>query len=145
MFFSDERHELRRVFFGVWSKLRQNQPLEPLEEQLAAILREHPEYHPVLDDPERHLDRDYLPELGETNPFLHMAMHLAILEQVSTDRPAGISAAHREAALALGGPHEAEHRMMDHLAEALMTAQREGRPPDEQAYLEAVRGLAARR
>ncbi|WP_204318325.1 DUF1841 family protein [Serratia marcescens] len=29
-------------------------------------------------------------ELGETNPFLHMGLHLAVREQVATDRPQGI-------------------------------------------------------
>jgi hypothetical protein len=56
-------------------------------------LIEHPEYHRVLEDRERYLDRDWKPEGGDTNPFLHIAMHLAIEEQLSIDQPPGIRAA----------------------------------------------------
>ena len=70
-----------------------------------------------------------------------MGLHLAIREQVSTDRPAGISAIHRELAARAGGAHAAEHRMIEPLAEALWEAQRSGRAPDELAYLERLRRL----
>ena len=43
-----------------------------------------------VDDPERYHHKDYLPEMGDTNPFLHMSMHMAIKEQLSIDQPAGI-------------------------------------------------------
>jgi hypothetical protein len=70
--------------------------LTPLEAMALAVLVEHPEYHAVLDDRERYLDRDWKAEGGETNPFLHLQMHLAIEEQVSIDQPPGIrDAGHR--------------------------------------------------
>jgi hypothetical protein len=91
------------------------------------------------------LDRDYTPEGGQTNPFLHMGLHLAIREQVGTDRPAGIAAVHRVLATKFGDVHEAEHAMIERLGEALWQAQRSGLPPDEPRYLESLRQLAATR
>jgi hypothetical protein len=88
------------------------------------------------------LAADFSPEGGRQNPFLHMGLHLAIREQVSTDRPAGIALVHRNLAARLGDAHAAEHAMLEPLAEALWQAQRSGLPPDERAYLERLTRLA---
>ena len=138
-FFHDQsRDQLRRMYVEAWRKHRERLPLEPVEAQIADVVALHPEYHALLSDTERSLQQDYTPERGESNPFLHMGIHLAIREQVSTDRPAGIRAAHQELAKRCG-EHEAEHLIGECLGRALWEAQRAGREPDEQAYLESVR------
>jgi hypothetical protein len=71
-----------------------------------------------------------------------MGLHLAIREQVATDRPHGITDVHAKLAGQLGGAHEAEHRMLEVLAEQLWEAQRGGKVPDEDAYLDRLRALA---
>jgi len=114
--------------------------MEPLEAQVAEVIALHPEYHAALERAEP-LEREYLPEGGESNPFLHMGLHLAVRDQIATDRPAGIRETFATLERRLGSTHEAEHRLIDTLAEALWTAQRSGTPPDEQAYLEALRRL----
>ena len=78
------------MYCEAWATSRQGMPLEPLQAQIVAVIEKHPEYHALLENPDQALGREYLPELGETNPFLHMGMHLAIREQVGTNRPAGI-------------------------------------------------------
>jgi hypothetical protein len=99
----------------------------------------------VLEQDADALQRDYSPEGGQSNPFLHMGMHLAIREQVTTNRPAGVAPIHAALAARLGSAHEAEHRMIECLGEALWRAQRSGLPPDEAAYLEALRRIAGGR
>jgi len=144
-FFHDQdRGGLRRHYLEAWRRHRAGLPLEPLQHQLVALIEQHPEYHGLLDDPEA-LARDWTPESGQANPFLHLGLHLAIREQVATDRPAGIAAVHRELATRLADPHEAEHRMLERLGEALWQAQRSGTAPDEAAYLESLRRLLAGR
>jgi predicted RNA polymerase sigma factor len=96
----------------------------------------------VLESGADALEQDYRPEDGQTNPFLHMGLHLAIREQVSTNRPAGIASVHRSLAAKLGDVHAAEHAMIECLGQALWQAQRSGLPPDEAAYLESLRRLA---
>ncbi len=145
MLFGQDRGALRRQFFEVWRKHTAGVPLEPLEQLVAQVIARHPEYHGVLQDPERFLDRDYLPEMGETNPFLHMAMHIAIHEQLTTGRPPGILDAYQGLLQRLGEPHRAEHEMMECLGEMFWRAQREQRTPDEAAYLECLRGRGAAR
>ncbi|MFO1408525.1 MAG: DUF1841 family protein [Steroidobacteraceae bacterium] len=142
-FFHDQnRSSLRRSYVEAWRKRREALPLEPLEHQIADVVELHPEYHPVLEGDADALQRDYSPEGGQSNPFLHMGLHLAIREQVSTNRPAGIAAVHAALCARLGSAHEAEHRMIECLGEALWRAQRSGLPPDEAAYLESLRRIA---
>ena len=87
------------------------------------------------------MSRDYTPEMGQTNPFLHMGMHIAIREQLGGDRPAGILAVHQRLCRRLDS-HAAEHLMMECLGETLWEAQRGGGEPDERVYLERLRRLA---
>lgn len=141
-FFHDQsRDQLRRVYVEAWRKQRERLPMEPLEAQIAAVIEGHPEYQAALEDPERGLDRDYTPEGGQANPFLHMGLHLAVREQVATNRPAGIRPVFDKLTRRLGSAHEAEHQCIEKLADALWSAQRAGVAPDEQAYLEALRKL----
>ena len=139
--FSSDRDTLRQQYVETWRKFRDGLPLTPLEDMIARVVADHPEYHALLESGEKGLQREYLPEDGETNPFLHMGMHLAIREQVSTDRPAGIRAVHQALSQRHGNAVAAEHRMIDCLAEALWQAQRDQKPPDEQAYLRSLQEL----
>jgi hypothetical protein len=145
-FFHDQdRSGLRRRYVDAWRKYRDGLPLEPLEHQLVAVIEQHPEYQRLLDaDPEA-ITRDWTPDSGQANPFLHLGLHLAVREQVATDRPPGIAAIHRELARQLADVHEAEHRMLEQLGAALWQAQRSGLPPDESAYLESLRTLLVTR
>ena len=141
VFAGQNREQLRRMYLEAWRKFSQRQPLEPLEAQVAAVIAEHPEYVHWLESGEQALAAEFAPEGGRQNPFLHMGLHLAIREQVATNRPAGIAAVHQALAKRLGDAHEAEHAMLEPLAETLWEAQRAGRPPDERAYLEKLREL----
>lgn len=138
MLFGNDRTALRRFYQEAWRKRRDGLPLEPLERQVAEVVSEHPEYHALLET-DAALASDYTPEMGQSNPFLHLGMHLAIREQLAGDRPAGIVAAYRALLTRLGDAHAAEHHMMDCLGQALWEAQRAGRAPDEAAYLDCLR------
>jgi len=141
-FFHDQdRSSLRRMYVEAWRKHRESLPVEPVEDQIIRVVSLHPEYARLLESEPAALDRDYTPEEGQTNPFLHMGLHLAIREQVATDRPAGIAVVHRSLAARLGDAHDAEHAMIERLGEALWNAQRAGLPPDEAQYLESLRRL----
>lgn len=137
--FSQDRHSYRQAFMTAWVKSQSGEALEPLEAQIVEILRLHPEYQDLLEEPDATLDRDWLPEQGETNPFLHLGLHLAILEQLTIDRPAGIRKLHRNLATATGDVHEADHRVMACLSEALWRVQHDGKPFDEKAYLKCLK------
>ena len=140
-FFDHSRDALRRGWLDAWRRSRDGLPLTPLEAQLVDVLQGHPEYHAWLEQGECALTAEFTPESGVGNPFLHLSMHLALREQVGTDRPAGIARVHARLA-ARHGQMEAEHRMMEALGRALWEAQRAERSPDERAYLEDLRRLA---
>jgi hypothetical protein len=137
------RSDLRQYYVGAWRRLREGLPLEPLQAQVAAVVQEHPEYHALIEG-EDALTREFRPAVGEANPFLHMGMHLALREQVATDRPKGIRRLRERLAARLGGGHEAEHAMMECLGMALWEAQRTGRFQDEDAYRDCLRRLLTR-
>jgi hypothetical protein len=126
------------MYAAAWKKHCAQQSLSPLETQIAAVIAEHPEYHDAVSGD---LGQEFTIAGGETNPFLHMGLHLGIREQVATNRPAGIGTIFQQLAGRLGDAHSAEHRMIDCLAETLWEAQREQRAPDEMLYLERLRAL----
>ena len=136
--FTPSRDQARQFLFDAWQKYREAQPLTALETMAVDIIVEHPEYHALLDTSDKYRERDYLPEQGETNPFLHLSMHLAFGEQVSIDRPSGIRDAVRQLAERFGSMHEAEHEVMDCLAETIWQAQRSGTAPDTALYLNCL-------
>jgi hypothetical protein len=138
---STERNQLRQVFFEAWRKHRSGEPQEPLEEVVSQVIQQHPEYHRLLGNQEQSLERDFLPEDGQTNPFLHMAMHLTLIEQVSTDRPLGISILYRKLCQRKGDVHQAEHQLMECLGRILWEAQTANRMPDELGYLDCIKRL----
>jgi hypothetical protein len=142
--FNPSRDEARAFLFDLWEKQRAGAALTALESMALAIVLEHPEYHAILGDRERYLERDWKPEGGEANPFLHLQMHLAIEEQLSIDQPPGIRAAVEALALKRGTAHDARHDVMDCLAEVVWNAQRHGAAFDNAAYVECVERKAAR-
>ncbi len=139
MLFGNDRDALRRFYVTSWKKRQTDEPLEPLEHLVAAVIAQHPEYQPVIENENRALGGEYFPEEGRTNPFLHMGMHIAIQEQLKAGQPPGIIDAYRSLAQRTGDPHDAEHLMMECMAEALWQGQRDGKEPDVQAYLACVR------
>jgi hypothetical protein len=129
------------MYLDAWRKFSARQPLEPLEAQLAAVIAEHPEYLEWIEAGEAAIAAEFTPESGRQNPFLHMGLHLAIREQVATNRPAGIVDIHASLSKKLGDAHKAEHAMLEALAETLWESQRNNRAPDEQTYLERLRAI----
>jgi hypothetical protein len=139
--FNPSREQVRRFFCDAWKKHLERLPLVGAEVTAVDIMLRHPEYHPLLADAEGALEKEWAPEAGQMNPFLHLSLHLAIFEQVSIDQPPGIRAAF-EALRARLDPHEAEHAILECLGETIWRAQREGKPMDALAYLEGVRRAA---
>lgn len=137
--FNPSRDQVRQFFFDAWAKFSARQPLTDLEAIALEVMQMHPEYHQVLNTPERYLEQAYFPEMGETNPFLHMSLHLSILEQIAIDQPPGIKAGYQSLQLKLLDNHLAQHALMDCLAETLWQAQRTKSAPDSQAYLALIR------
>ncbi len=134
------REQIRRVYLTVWRKMQQGLVLEPMEALIAEVIELHPEYQALLDDGRTAEQQEFTPEDGQTNPFLHMGMHIALREQAGGDRPAGVQGIYARLCAA-HGRHQAEHQMMECLGQSLWQAQRDHRAPDEAAYLECLKKL----
>ena len=135
--YGKDRVSMRQVFFTTWQKYKQSLPLQGIEPVLIDIILLHPEYHGILDDVDSHLDRDYPPEQGAENPFLHMSLHMTIEEQLAMDNPAGIRH-HFNTLQQSFERHEALHVLLECLAEAVWKAQRDETAELEKEYLACV-------
>jgi hypothetical protein len=141
--FQPTRDEARTFLADAWRKHKAREPLSPIEATTVDIIAAHPEYHLLLQTAPGTDRRDFLPEAGESNPFLHLHLHLALAEQLSIDQPPGIVAAYRQLLARLGQPMAAQHAVIDCLAETLWRSQRDQAPPDGEAYLACVRRRAS--
>ena len=139
--FNPSREQARRFFCESWRKHRERLVLEGAEATAADLIAEHPEYHALLEDPQAAVEREFTPEGGQMNPFLHLSLHLAIAEQISIDQPPGIKAAYFALRRTLE-VHDAEHAIMECLGETLWRAQRNNAPMEGEAYLDCVRRKA---
>ena len=140
--FQPSRDEARRFFFDTWSKYGRGEALSGLEQIALEVMLLHPEYHGQLADAERNLEREFTPERGSMNPFLHLALHLAIEEQLSIDQPPGVRASYDALVKKRGSEHDAKHDVLECLGEMMWQAQRTQTAPNEQAYLDCLRRKA---
>ncbi len=135
-------HDVRRYFGHVWQNRLNPLQLDALQQKALRIIEAHPEYQTYLEHIEDYLDKNWTPEQGETNPFLHLSLHLSIQEQVGIDQPFGIRAIHQK----LVGMHndswvKAEDEMMEALVETIWQAQRHNQGLDVNAYMTRLRKL----
>ena len=137
--FTPTRDEARQFLVDAWTKYRAAQPLSALEQRVVGIVALHPEYHDLLTDADRHLQRDFGPESGTMNPFLHLSLHLAVAEQLAIDQPVGIRAEFERLRTARGDEHAALHAVLECLGEVLWQSQRTSAPPDGALYLACLR------
>jgi hypothetical protein len=123
------------MFYRAWRSYRDGVPLAGMDALALDVILQHPEYHAALEQPERSRDRDYV---DESNPFLHMSLHMALEEQLSIDQPPGIRRAWEALLARAGDRHRALHEALECLAETLWRSQRDAMPPDAAAYLSCL-------
>jgi Domain of unknown function (DUF1841) len=140
LFADQSRDALRATYREAWRKWRERVPMQPLEAQIADVVAAHPEYQSLLQS-DAALQQDFPAHGGRDNPFLHLGLHLALREQLSTNRPPGIAAIHRRLVTTSESEHVAEHRMIEVLARVLWEAQRGGHDAEDAVYLERLRRL----
>ena len=136
--FNPSRDEVREFFFDAWAKFKAQKPLTDLEKIGLGVMLMHQEYHRILDAPAQFKSQEYFPEFGETNPFLHMSLHLSILEQISINQPIGIAAIYEKLKLKHQDEHDAQHDILDCLAETIWQAQRNHTDLDAAQYLQLM-------
>lgn len=136
--FKPSREQARQLFFDTWRKYRQQEVLSGIEAIALEVILQHQEYQALLDNVDQYLDKDFLPEMGDTNPFLHMSMHVAIKEQLSINQPIGICERFARLQEKTGSHHDAAHQVMECLAEMIWQAQRCQSAPDATIYFDCL-------
>ncbi len=133
--YNPSRDQARQFLFDAWAKFKQQSLLTDLEKIAVEVIQMHPEYHVIFDAPERYMQQQYFPEMGETNPFLHISLHLSVIEQISINQPIGISDIYATLLVKYGDKHPAQHELLECLAETIWHAQRNNVPLDSAHYL----------
>ena len=136
--FNPSRDQARQFLIDAWKKRVAKLPGTALETLAADLIEMHPEYHELLSAADA-LTREWTPEDGAMNPFLHLSLHLAIEEQISIDQPPGIRALFETRRSRYGNAHDAQHAILECLGETLWRAQRDRAPLDGAAYLDCIR------
>ena len=139
MLFNPSSTEVRQFFCEAWRRRQEGLPSDPLQSMAASWCAEHPEYQDLLSKPEQAIQHVYSPESGRENPFLHLAMHLALEEQIGADQPPGIRAVWQACMRQQQDRHQAAHHAMECLGRVLWEAQRAQKTPDSEQYLECLR------
>ena len=142
--FNPSRDEVREFFFNTWTQFKAQKPLTDLEKIALSVIHMHPEYQPILDAPAQFKHQEYFPEFGETNPFLHMSLHLSILEQISINQPIGITGIYATLKKKHQNEHDAQHDILECLAESIWQAQRNNSALDSNTYLTLLQQKAAK-
>jgi hypothetical protein len=142
--FNPSQEDVRRFFCQVYAKQQSTHLNDALESLAGLWVAEHPEYATDLTDVDAALAKQYKGDDGQSNPFLHLSMHVSVSEQCSIDQPRGIRQAVELLAAKRNSLHDAHHEVMECLGAMLWESQRSGRPPDGQAYIAAVQRLATR-
>ncbi|MBA3696093.1 MAG: DUF1841 family protein [Methylotenera sp.] len=138
--YNPSRDQVRQFFFDTWAKFQQKATLSDLEKIAIEVIQLHPEYHTVLDAPERYMNQQYFPEMGETNPFLHMSLHLSVIEQISINQPIGIRDVYDKLRQQhKGDSHMAHHDILECLAETIWQAQHNNMALDNTVYLNLLK------
>ena len=139
--FDPSREQARQFFVDAWRKHKNREILTQMEVIGADLVAHHPDYHSLLEATDS-VQKDFSPEDGQVNPFLHLSLHLAIEEQLSINQPPGIREAFEQCQAKHGDRHAALHDVLEALGETIWRAQRDKAPLDGLAYVEAVRKKA---
>ena len=134
MFYSQNIRELRQYYKTAWNKKLKKENLSDLEKNICYVIELHPEYHQMLNM--ETLETNFT----DNNPYLHLGLHLAIQEQIKTNRPNGIKNVYI-ALLKKYTSHQTEHVLMEILENTLHTAIKNNHEPDEKVYLQACEEL----
>lgn len=137
--FNPSLTDVRNFFFDVYAKSLLKQPLTELEKIAHNVIILHPEYHSILDNRQKYIQFQWLPEMGETNPFLHLSMHISILEQLSINQPIGIEELYNKLCIKFENAHNAQHELMDCLGEMLWQTGKNNTQPDINLYFNCIK------
>lgn len=137
--FNPIQADARNFFFTAYKKYKSGKNLDDHEKIAINIIIEHPEFDIYLSNPDKYIDYQWLPESEEINPFLHLGMHMGIIEQLSIDQPPGIAKLYNKLCKKLDDVHKADHEMMECLAKMIWHSLRNRLPPDINAYLKCIK------
>lgn len=139
MFYSNDRDQLRQFYFDTWQKHLSGQSLIDLEQQILAVILDHPEYQKILSDKVAALTKDFSVQINQPNPFMHMGLHLAVRDQINLDQPPGIKKLFQEQLAKGKDGHDIEHQIMEILANQLWQDTQAQKPLNMDVYLDNLK------
>ena len=140
MLYGNDYLSFRKFFHQAWEKFTKKQPLDPMESIAATIISNHPEFHDFFSSMDS-LEAVITPESGNINPYLHVAHHLAIIEQINSNSPVGARTIYQQLIKREKDEHLVQHLMMSVLAEWLSDISNSRKEMNEHDYISALKKL----
>ena len=81
-----------KEFHNIWEDSKAGKALEGEEKVIAHLMKQHPEFHQEFEmaDVYADIDLQYDPD-KEVNPFLHIAIHAIVENQLAANDPPGVA------------------------------------------------------
>lgn len=137
--FNPSLEQARSFFIEVWNKYKLSRIMTPIEETTATWILKHPQFHNDLSNKES-IKNIYNSNCQESNPFLHLSMHLTVSEQLIIDQPYGIKAVYKKLIMN-NDPHTAAHKIIKCLTLTIRNSQDQGTALDSNKYIRLIREL----
>lgn len=129
----------RELLAHTWAKLERGETLARDEEVLGAVLRDHAEYARFWPDPGAAVAARFGTQ--DTNPFLHVHLHLVVEGQLAAHDPPEVAELFTRRTAIGDSRHEICHQVMNALAAAIWDMMQARGPFDVAAYRRRLRKL----
>jgi Domain of unknown function (DUF1841) len=133
------KDEVRKIWCEVYTKSMNSGELTEMEAAMASIIALHPEYEWVLGEVAVAVTHEFSIDCWESNPFLHLSLHLAIAEQLKSGGQNDVHEVFAEMAVLADSRHEAEHFAMGCLAASISESRRKRTALTTDNYLKLLR------
>lgn len=133
MLYGNDREQIRFYYYEAWQKYLKNQSLNELESIIVEVIQQNPEFQYLFEADAYKLNQNF--DNHQVNPFWQMGLHIAIKEQIKSDRPLGIRQIYHQLKQHYESAHKAENIMIHYLEQILIQSQQTGMQPDEYHYL----------
>jgi predicted transcriptional regulator len=109
--------QVREFFYNAWmKKANTDDTLSELEVLAIECINLHPEYHIEFNNISC-INKQFT---SQENPFLHLSMHLAVVEQIKINQPIGIQNLSQKLTQ-IYGYHESIHVIIDCLQQIMLS------------------------
>ena len=142
-----DRAQNRKLFHMLWERAQNDDfaGLDDEQRRIAEALKLHAdEYHNVFEFSDVVPDREFDPQKGEVNPFLHISIHAAVQAQLEAKDPIEVLQFYNAMRKKKCSHHDALHLILTILAPLMFRTMKSLMPFDNNRYLSLLKKYKSR-